>query len=174
MPCLVLLWTGRLPTAPTPYSCMRVCVCACARAGGRERQRVGRQADGGGALLPRHAHLLHRHRPAAAGAGRVGRAARGAARRHRQRRAQGVHTPSHRHAGMQALCTGCPCAPFYPPPKGSGVPVCCVAGRTRHAASFFGICLGRMKPSAMTALMSRAQAGTEDEGAVRHSQRGCT
>ena len=61
-----------------------------AGAGGGGGVGVRGAADGGGALLARHAHLVHRHRPPAAGAQLLGRAARRAARWHRLRRPQGA------------------------------------------------------------------------------------
>jgi hypothetical protein len=57
---------GSRPVAPRHPS-------SPARPGVRERQRRGGEADGGGALQPRHAHQQHRHRWAT---GRVSRAGR--------------------------------------------------------------------------------------------------
>ena len=67
---------------------MLVCVCVCA--GGHQPQCLSGQADGGGALLPRHAHLLHGYRNAAARVGCVGRIEGSTASRHCQWGAQGA------------------------------------------------------------------------------------
>jgi len=79
---LTLGWSRRIYT--------RAWTLNLERAGGGGGLCASGEADGGGALLARDAHLVHGHRPPGARPGLLGRAARRAAGRHRLRRAQGA------------------------------------------------------------------------------------
>ena len=99
-----------------PVDCNRMHECSLllmCRSGVRGRLRERGQVDGDRAVQPRNAHLVDRHREAAAGARRLGRPSRCAAGRHRVRRTEGTSTTM---LSRSVSCQphGCAVPPAFP------------------------------------------------------------